>query len=72
LPPADYRKLAVYADNDEFFLVDDLFNVAVLTNHPFTPTFCGSQDGDDDASEMLAKLALKLLAARRLKYSDEE
>lgn len=74
-PIASIEELAVYGETYEYLEMPYLSSIMTTLNRMFMPSYCGTQDGDDDASAALNAITNKTLAARRKeydKYNDED
>lgn len=62
--------LAGYGSDYEYLEIFDLMDVLVSVNRMFQPSFCGSQDGDTDASLALNVIAGSVLARRKARNDE--
>jgi hypothetical protein len=49
-----------------------LLEVMTVVNRMFAPTFCGEQDGNNEASQRLNRVTDKILAERRVRFGADE
>lgn len=65
--------LRKYGNSYEYLNVMVLLEVMTVVNRMLAPSFCGEQDGNDEASQRLNRITDKILAERRVRFgSDEE
>lgn len=67
-PIESIMELSVYGDTFEYIEIAYLMYVMSTVNRMFMPSFCGTQDGDTDASLALNAITNKVLNARKKEY----
>lgn len=64
-PVEGMMNLSIYGSSLEYFEIGHLMAAMSSVNRMFLPSFCGSQDGDTDASLALNAITNKILKARK-------
>lgn len=64
--------LAGYDGTSEFSEMFDMFSVMTSVNRMFMPSFCGEQEGNDDASRKLNAISGRILAERKARWDEED
>jgi hypothetical protein len=64
-PAEDTHLLGFYGSDLGYLQLVDLMNVMRVTNRLFTPSFCGSQDGNTKASLALSEATTQILTERK-------
>lgn len=70
LPMDKLDALAGYGSEYEYLEIFDLMDVLASVNRMFQPSFCGSQDGDTDASLALNAINGSVLARRKARNDE--
>lgn len=64
--------LAEYDGTSEFSEMFDIFSVMTAVNRMFMPSFCGEQEGNDEASRKLHEISGRILTERKARWDDED
>lgn len=67
-PLESIMELSAYEDSYEFVELGYFMSVMATVNRMFMPSYCGTQDGDTDASLALNEITSKVLKARKKEY----
>jgi hypothetical protein len=70
LPCDAIPSLSIYGETYEYLELADLATVLAMVNRMFQPSFCGTQDGDDDVSLALNAVTNRIIAERKSRYND--
>lgn len=68
-----YRPLLrKYEGTYEYLNIHGMMDIMIAVNRMFMPSFCGEQDGNNDASTQLNEVTGNILAKRKARWDDED
>lgn len=70
-PVEKINLLASYDGTTEYSEMFDMFSVMTAVNRMFMPSFCGEQDGNDEASMKLHEISGRILAGRKARWDED-